>query len=520
MPRKYHKAQYSKPAIPVHPSLSSIATSTPHGTCNQPPSAATNVNDLLQHLRRSQTRPIAERSHDDTNPHPSVHPSLKAILHVPDTPTPGPRAQNSNGRRQRGPAGPPPPQSWLADSIHAARSVCSNRSGGQAEDSVSPRLDRLPGIPLPNKRTLMHETFKAIAKNWTWHMVYDQHYLPTLQDRHKEILLAYIAVYSSNSMTLASLGFLFQDSSILEDATGSETITHLDLSGSLMGRELSMGFAPQSAPADTDTRTSSSSTTSSQVPDSWDAPLAALAAPSIRFPALTHLSLAHTPKANWRNLLALVPYIGSLTHLSLAYWPSPTLTPNSLLATTSTYSPGSPASTRSVPYSGTDPYSASFGDWSEACSILRRLGRGTLCLKWLDLESCEWLEALTWTDEEKNRPGVDWCGAWRGVEMVCAAQGYVPHMTNNFEDEVEKEEGSAEMRSGGERWDVEEERRHYRERKELDKWQVRELLVRNIENNLARVRRRAGLRPIVFKRTEVEGRLKMWLPDPSQSLAE
>ena len=89
---------------------------------------------------------------------------------------------------------------------------------------------------------------------------------------------------------------------------------------------------------------------------------------------------------------------------------------------------------------------------------------------------------------------------------MCAAQSYMPQIGNTFEDEVERERGRAKTQGGGENWDVEEERRHYRERKELDRWLGRELLVKRIEHNLARVRRGAGLPPVVFKRPKVEGR--------------
>ena len=91
------------------------------------------------------------------------------------------------------------------------------------------------------------------------------------------------------------------------------------------------------------------------------------------------------------------------------------------------------------------------------------------------------------------------------VETVCAAHGYVPQIRNNSADAEEKVKGIDATGNQGKEWDVEEERRRYRERKEIDRWLRRELLVKDIENNLTRVRRRAGLPPIVFIRTVGEG---------------
>ncbi|MCJ1377598.1 hypothetical protein MMC17_000693 [Xylographa soralifera] len=489
MPKKYNRIQYSKPNIPVHPSLSSSSNgSSHHGAHTQNPESSTSVNDLIQHLRRSQAPSTIERSHSDSNPHPSVHPSLKSILQVPDTPTPRPRTQTAVRRRQRGAAGPPPPRSWLVDSIHAPKSLRSGPAPAGSAHNVARRLDRLPGIYLPDEHTLMHQTLKSMATNWVWHIEYDQYYLATLPELLKQALLAYISVYSPQPTTRSALELLFLDATTLEDATGSEAITHLDLSGAAVLKDLSKIFEKQPP-----TPPSPSAEQPISIPDTWDTPsLTSLSTPTTRFPTLTHLSLAHPPSPSWRSLLSALPHLRSLTHLSLAYWPAPSLTPNAKTATLS-------SPTGNVQYGASDAYSASDGDWSEAASLLRRLGRGTLCLKWLDLDGCTaWIRALRWTDGA-GAGGVDWTGAWRGLETVRCDQGWVPRgMEGRNEGWLDtREEGDG--RAG---WDVEVERERYRERGAREAWVEREVEVRRVEVGVgARRRGRAGR--VVFEKTVV-----------------
>ncbi|MCJ1283502.1 hypothetical protein MMC26_002832 [Xylographa opegraphella] len=489
MPKKHNRIQYSKPNIPVHPSLSSSTGPTHHGAHAHAPESSTSVNDLIQRLRRSQAPSTVERNHSDSNPHPSVHPSLKSILQVPDTPAPRPRPQAAAARRrQRGPAGPPPPRSWLVDSIHAPRSLRAASASAESVHDVSRRLDRLPGLYLPDERSLMHQTLKSMADNWAWHMEYDQYYLATLPELLKQALLAYIAVYSPQPTTRAALELLFLDDTTLEDATGCEAITHLDLSGAATLKDLSKIFEKQS-PALT------SAGPAAPIPDTWDtlAP-SPFTTPTTRFPALTHLSLAHPPSPSWRPLLSTLPHLRSLTHLSLAHWPAPSLTPNAKTATLA-----SPAGT--VRYGASDMYSASDGDWSEAAGILRRLGRGTLCLKWLDLDGCvAWIRALAWTDAD-GAGGVDWTGAWRGLEAVRCAQGWLPRGLDGDRDGAVLHVGD-EGRDGAE-WDVEGERSRYREKVTREAWVEREVEVRRVET-LVGAKRRGRAGRVVFEKTEVE----------------
>ncbi|KAA6411444.1 MAG: hypothetical protein FRX48_04724 [Lasallia pustulata] len=312
MPKKHHKAQFSKPASSVHPSLSSTsrngASSTPRGSANT-------VNDLINHLRRSQAPFAADRPLDHLNT-PTVHPSLRAIFQVPETPPPRPRPGMPPSRRTRGPAGPPPPRSWLMDSIHAPAGPHKKQgSPRETELPVPQRLDRLPGLRLPDEGTLLHLTFKALAQNWHWHVAYDQHYLASLPIRYKAVLLSYIAVYNNhNHGGIGALGLetLFLDDTELEDATGSDSLTHLDLSCSIstpssfkhlatyMTKTTTPASAPPSASDTYNDSVPSPSPSDSSVLDDWEtssdaSPTIARSLTHPRFPALTHLSLSHPP---------------------------------------------------------------------------------------------------------------------------------------------------------------------------------------------------------------------------------
>lgn len=345
-------------------------------------------------------------------------------------------------RRTRGPAGPPPPRSWLTDSIHApAGSYKKQKSQRDTGLALPRRLDRLPGLRLPDEGTLLHLTFKQLASNWHWHVAYDQHYLATLPIHNKEVLLSYIAVYNNhNNGGIGALGLetLFLDDTELEDATGSDSLTHLDLACSIstvssfkqldnyMTKTITTAdIAPS---ADDTYNDSVPARDNDEVLDDWEIEADAnnTIARSItqpRFPNLTHLSLSHPDSStppSWRQLLALMPHLATLTHLSLAYWPVPSLTPNAITADTT-----SPRG--KVHYGGSNFYSASDGDWKEAAGILRRLSKATYCLKWLDLTGCgSWIAALAWEDEEGSLGSAEWNGGWRGVEVVQVAQGWMP----------------------------------------------------------------------------------------------
>ena len=418
MPKKRAPLQYTKPSIPAHPSLSSSSNNN-HGLRSPnlgDASAEKSVNQLIQDLRVSQAHAIPkERLQGPLNPQ-TVHPSLKSILQVPDTrpPRPGPGMRAARGIHGRGPAGPPPPISWLTDSIHVPAHVRQRmRIPGEAQARYE-RPGALPDQYLPDEHSLVHQTLKELAKTWDWHVEYNQFYLAALPMRYKQALLSYIAFYNPQSITCHSLGILFLDDTQLEDATGSENLTHLDLATSInhpLGlKELKDFFTKKRLTFSKNTTTISNE----PIPETWDLPIHSFTPTISRFPSLTHLSFAHPSSASWRSLLVLTPHLATLTHLSLAHWPVPSLTPNSKNAF------------RTIPrgdvdYGGSNQYGHYDCDFSEAGGVLRRLSRGLLCLKWLDLTGCgEWIRALG------AENGADWNGAWRSIETVKVGQGWLP----------------------------------------------------------------------------------------------
>ncbi|KAI9866218.1 MAG: hypothetical protein M1830_006017, partial [Pleopsidium flavum] len=316
MPKRHHNPIFSKPASSSHPALTTSSSPSKNGS-NNSDTTSPSVNDLINHLRRSQV--TSNGSRDEVIPTRTVHPSLKGILHVADTPPPRPRPgmRPVGGRSVRGPAGPAPPRSWLTSSIHAPKHLRDRARAGAAQRMVPDRLDRLPGAKIPDKSSLLHHCLKAIASNWKWHVEYDQYYLATMPVTMKETLLSYIAVYG-DGLDIDGLRTLFLDDTELEGATGSEDVKYLDLSGSvgqpLTFRQLDQYF------------TKSAPTPSQPAPppndiDSWETLASTPVSPPLNptpFLSLTHLSLSHPfPTTSWPRFLAFAPHLATLTHLSL-----------------------------------------------------------------------------------------------------------------------------------------------------------------------------------------------------------
>ncbi|KAI9846408.1 MAG: hypothetical protein M1837_003999 [Sclerophora amabilis] len=456
MPKKYYNSQFSKPASSTHPSLSNRSPGSISSSPNAPQiSSSTSVNGILSGLRSSHSLApgdVARRPLTIGNTS-TVHPSLKAMLQVVETPQPRPRpGMRPNRGPVRAPAGPPPPSSWLSASNHAPAHL-RRKDRPQDRERLRPsRIDRLPGLEMPKRPSLLDLTLRHLAENWNFHVQYDQHYLASLPARMKSILLAYIALDGpEEGIEVAGLKTLFQSADEVPGATAGEDMTHLDLSGAL-GSSLSIkqldrflssaGAATKSSPDQHrdlasdigrsqpvgDSFGSKPAPQEEQLEESWetqaDALFSLLTSPTstTRFPCLTHLSLSHpNPSVSWARLLAFAPHLATLTHLSLAYWPVPCLTPNSKTATISSPYSGS------IPYGASDFYSEYDCDWTEAAGILERLSRATYCLKWLDIEGCgKWIDALEWANpanDDVQTEGADWTGAWRGIETVVVSQG-------------------------------------------------------------------------------------------------
>lgn len=300
----------------------------------------------------------------------------------------------------RGPAGPPPPRSWLQERNHHLRRKSDGDSGAEGH-ALPENTHPLPNLDIPNDRSLLFQTLKTLAIYWDWHLEYDREGLATLPMKYKERLLYFMARYNPGRMTRAGFEALFLEERALEDETA---LTHLDLSSSIRLdfslKDLMDVFAKKP-----DDNSASNKETSNTIPDAWDTPEPSSISPNpiLWFSTITHLSLAHPVNASWKSLLRLAPHLKTLTHLSLAFWPTPSFFPQN--ETISNYN---------TPYF----YSQSIdGDWSQAAAILRRLSRATYCLKWLNLTGCcSWIWALLCTD------GVDWRGAWRGMHTVLAGE--------------------------------------------------------------------------------------------------
>ena len=418
MPKKRAPTYDIKPSSPAHPSLSS--SGKPKDARSQgsnKDSSGKSVNDLIQQLRISQAPSLlgsqsVQLASEALAPGsgPSLPPSLRSILQLPDGPLPRPRPGLRVTGRTRGPAGPAPPRSWLKRRQEAIEQRPEDER--MLMGGTGAKIEQLPGSYIPEHGSLVHMALKALAVNWDWHVHYDQYYLATIPVRYKEVLLSYISRYSPGGTDKAGLTVLFVDDTELEDATGVEGLTHLDLSGSIGHRLKSKQLrdllrAKKTVP--------SGEENSDVVPESWDTPNL-LKSPSglPKFHSLTHLSLSNPHRAvTWKELLDLAPSFSTITHLSLAYWPTPTISPNSATAYRETPQ-------GNVNFGARNFYSSFDNDWTEAASILRRLSRSTYCLKWLDLTGCfPWVQALSYGQ-------IDWCGAWRALETVKIGQGYIP----------------------------------------------------------------------------------------------
>ena len=418
MPKKRVPKYDTKHSSPVHPSLSSnkLGNAAQSSGLDRD-STGRSVNDEIQRLRLSQgpssstsERQAAANIYNPTT-NPSLPPSLRNILQLPDAPLPRPRPGLRVTAGRRGPAGPAAPQSWL----RANRERGTRHSVGvpiEGNGMIS-HLEHLPDAYIPDDGSLLATTLRAVAKNWNWHKEYDQYYIATISVRYKEALLHYIAELSQFGIDREGLEVVFQDESELEDATGAEGLTHLDLA-TFLGHSLKFSDLKHSF-----SKSSSSHISDSNIntpPESWDDSEAPKPGPSVlgRFDSLTHLSLAHpNASAPWKGLLDLAPHLSTITHLSLSHWPAPPRAPHVKAA----YRAPPPGT---INYGASNLDSAHDHDWSEAASLLRRLSKSTYCLQWLDLTGCHpWSQALA-------SPEIDWFGAWRALETIKIGQGWLP----------------------------------------------------------------------------------------------
>ncbi|KAL7629080.1 hypothetical protein AAE478_000598 [Parahypoxylon ruwenzoriense] len=417
MPKKRHQNKYSKPPSVAPPILSTSSSSR-----TTPEQHERSVNQLLAELRRTSLKQNGVQSSYSVAT-PTVPPSIRQILQIPETPAPPPRRtqrRDVNGRRA--PPGPPPPRSWvsLAQSRHAPPDLKTDAVG---------RIQHwpLPGAYAPDPGSLVDQVLRRIALDWEQQRHWNQFYLYTLPSRLRTTLLSYISDLYQPGLSVKDLRLVLAGPAEEELAQyGIEKpdvcklngdVFCLDLAG-LLGKSLTLKelnellFPPKVVVAP-------------DLQDSWDAP-EPISGPMKLLPNLTQLSLAVDPGTgppiSWKQLLSLASKLPTLTHLNLSGWPEPSLTPNAKFAKVA-----SPLTGGAVQYGGTGPYSHNLdGDWSEAILVLKRLSKSLYSLDHLDLTGCgDWFPALMKeSDADFTLDFVDWVGDWGKITMLRLYSGY------------------------------------------------------------------------------------------------
>ncbi|KAI1498733.1 tafazzin [Biscogniauxia marginata] len=419
MPKKRHyNNKYSKPPS-VAPASLSLSSSSQQTSRNHDRS----VNELLANLRR--TNPNSNDAARTNFPlaTPSVPPTIRQILQIPETPAPAPRRpqrREINGRRA--PPGPPPPRSWvsLSQSRHAPPSLKAD-SAGQIQHWP------LPGAYSPGEGSLVDMVMRRMALDWEQQRDWNRFYLYTLPSRVRTALLSYVSQLYEPGLSVHDLRLVLAgppEEELAEydvERVNFDTLNgdafYLDLAGSigksLTLKELSELLCPPKINPD------------ALLQDSWDAP-EPTPGPVQLLPNLTHLSLAvdpsSSPSVSWKQLLSLAGKMSKLTHLSLAGWPEPSLTPNTKFARVTSLATG-----QSIQYGGTGPYSHNLdGDWSEAILVLKRLSKTLYGLEYLDLTGCaDWVPALMEeSDGDFVIDFVDWAGDWGKITTLRLNSGY------------------------------------------------------------------------------------------------
>ncbi|KAI4865117.1 hypothetical protein F4820DRAFT_308558 [Hypoxylon rubiginosum] len=422
MPKKRHQSKYSKPPSVAPPILSTSSSSRAH-----PEQHERSVNQLLADLRRHGIRNNGNNNNNSFAVNtPTVPPSIRQILQIPETPAPAPRRpqrRDANGRRA--PPGPPPPRSWvsLAQSCHAPADLAAAAAGGAGRIQHWP----LPGAYIPGAGSLIDQVLRRMALDWEQQRRWNRFYLYTLPSRLRTALLGYVSEYHEPGLSAGDLRLVLGGPADEELARyGVEQpdlaslngdVFCLDLAGSagksVTVRELGELLFPPKAVAEVDLQ------------DSWDTS-EPVSGPAKLLPNLTQLSLAIDPgttsSVSWKQLLALAGKLPTLTHLNLSGWPEPSLTPNAKFAKVA-----SPLTGRSIQYGGTGPYSHTLdSDWSEAIQVLNRLSKSLYSLEYLDLTGCgDWFPALMKeSDGDFTIDFVDWVGNWGKITMLRLRSGY------------------------------------------------------------------------------------------------
>ena len=569
MPKKQRRPHYPRPSTNPHPSLSlSRSTFAPHGSSASQDDCS--VTESLMNLRNEEARRLPSRP----PPAATMHPDLKQLLDVPETPRPRPGMRTAIASPIPRMPGPPPPPSWQLLRSRHAPDIAETDASGISRSSVqlvAHEQISLPGAKCPSRGSLLHISLKAMAEQWDWHLQYDHHCLASIPLHLRETLLTYVARYAADESldrSYSTLRILFPngkdsgpDNGAVQDfLEGNSEVTRLDLGRALgswlprtssLKKELLLPQSPQSF-ANSGAGAVPESRRPAEPPESWEdaehAPndlakqVSLLESPQIsptlRYSTLLHLSLALSPStasavsvASWSSLLAIAPHLSTLESLSLAFWPRPTLTPHAASVSARISNPVSRTLPR-IPYGGTDMYTEFESSWREAAGILRRLSRHLYCLRWLDLTGCgPWFGALIWTDIEKSDDGLvpgarhpetgpDWNGSWRNIEHLVLGVGWAPPTredvetsslalrapsgdqgsTSNLKTWPNFRLGSSVEIAGVPKsmsgqgllsWDMQEERKNYLAKKELDKFKAIQARACEVASRLRILRGRA-----------------------------
>ncbi|KAK5946829.1 hypothetical protein PMZ80_000973 [Knufia obscura] len=460
MPKKRQNPAFlTKPATSAPSSYKSNVPSGSHGV---PAVSTRSVNELIRESRRSKGKDRVDIAATS-----SIHPTLRAVLDMP-APSPPTRTHLRGPARLRRIPGPPPPQSWLADSQHAPE---SSRSTFQQLRWLRARIQQqsstLPGGTMPKQNSLEHAVLKAMAINWSWHAEYDNTYLATLPVGTRTTLLSYLAVYNEAHWP-NPFPLLFPIDCEQDEL---DSVTRLDLANSIGAWATTVKKVEKELVVTKEVAKNigvhqTALKTTEDVPESWDeepeaglfddstisvAEIASnqITHPSIpkaitissRFTNLKHLSLAvnlasSAAPPSWATLVSLSAHLSQLKSLSLAHWPTPTYTPNAAKGRVQVVNTAGPSLPNQV-FGGTDLYTAFDSNWREAAGILRSLSRNLYCLTWLDLSGCgPWLTSLTWADEDGDMVSADWNGAWRNIDAIILGVGWLPGRPPSLEDEL------------------------------------------------------------------------------------
>ncbi|CAK7215803.1 hypothetical protein SCUCBS95973_002601 [Sporothrix curviconia] len=251
MTKKRHWGMYSKPQSTAPHSLESSGLQS---NLHHEEPQSRNVNDMLANLRRMALSPgaggsaggggssssssLAPGAAPRMAPMPMVMPSVPPeVAHIllPSPPSgggigaAGPRPaglggpvtaaagahgggagpqmvanMGAGGARRRGPAGPAPPPSWLAQSTHAPRPQVGSRDRSSQQqlkqlDSNTSSSRRpghagedMPDLVRPARGSLVDVVLQRIVGEWDTQKHYNQHYLIYLQGSLRAALVSYL----------------------------------------------------------------------------------------------------------------------------------------------------------------------------------------------------------------------------------------------------------------------------------------------------------------------------------------